>query len=155
MANQDSSSAATATATAAGVAASADFGVAGKLTIRADVPATAIHIDQGEFLSYDLVVHGVDPIFTLACKHRRVKSDDDFPVGSHFAWTHFQAAGDEDSHDDTYTLGLSFLSAPIKYSLVVKRCDSTGAPMQTLKDKDFESTDPSDFFLDGLRVFSL
>jgi hypothetical protein len=140
---------------AASGAAAPDFGAAGKITVRTDVPAVAIHIDRGEFLSYKLTVAGVSPIFTFACQHRKIKTDSDFPVSPTYQWTYFQNLGDEDAHDDVYTVGMSFLGAPITYTLVVNKCDKAGALIQALKDKDFASTDPNDFFLDSLRVFSI
>lgn len=55
----------------------ADFGNAGKLAIRKDLPG--VEVKSGETLKYTLDVLGAQAIFTFACEHNARKSDQDYP----------------------------------------------------------------------------
>ena len=50
------------------------------------------------------MVNGIEPIFTCACKPRKLKTDEDFPAGSVLQCVHFQPAGGEDAHADNISI---------------------------------------------------
>lgn len=142
--------------TGAASATGPDFGKAGKFTARTDEIQTAVHTSQGEFLSYTLTVKGAKPVFTFSCEHRKWLTNDDLGTPSaKYEWPHFQKTADEDAPDDVYGVAMSFLAAPMSYTLVVNKLDKDNNVVQKLKDIDVESTNSSDFFVSTLRVLAL
>jgi hypothetical protein len=142
----------------------ADFGKAGKLTIRAHDVAALVNLTNREFLSYKLTVSGASPIFTFACKHSARLSEHEF--NGHpkqvYEWTWGRPTAvsadipntASDAPDDTYVVAMSFLGA-IKYTLLVEHRDQHNQLIRKLKDLDFESQAPEDNFTESLRLFTL
>ena len=67
----------------------------------------------------------------------------------------FQKTGDEDGPDDEYTVTMLFFGAPAKYTFLVTKRDSGGNSLQTVKDIDFASTDPTDFVSSTVEVIAV
>jgi hypothetical protein len=132
-----------------------DFGNAGKVTVRTDVNVTSLHVANGEFLDYSLTTNAPAPAFGFACQHRKWLTSADFPVQANYTWTHFQKTGEEDAPDDSYSITMLFLGAPASYTLKVIKRDKGGNALQTLKDLDFSSTDPTDFTTSTLEVVAV
>jgi hypothetical protein len=141
----------------------ADFGKAGKLTIRIDDVAAVINLTAGEYLHYKLTVKGAVPIFTFSCKHEPLLSEHEFAGHPKqvYEWTWCKpTAGDpgvpdtkSDAADDMLGIPMSFITA-IKYTVLVEHKDRSNASIRTLKDFDCESQDPHDNFTSSLRIFT-
>ena len=135
----------------------ADFGKMGKVTLRTDNVAALVNISTGEYLSYKLTVNGANPIFTYACEHKPRLSEHQFPGHplNTYRWDWCRgAATDSDSNDDMYAVTMSFIAA-LKYTLLIRQHDSTGAVIKTIKDVDYESSSPKDNFTATLHIFSV
>jgi hypothetical protein len=130
-----------------------DFGKAGKMTIRENDNAVMVNISKGEYLYYKLTVEGAIPIFTFACTDKpRFSADHNHPHKV-YEWTWCKDSDDSDSPDDLYGVAMLFMTA-IKYTLVVEHLDKSKNIINTLKDIDYESQEPSDNFTEVLRVFT-
>jgi hypothetical protein len=133
-----------------------DFGNAGTVNPRTDVDSTPLHVANGEYLDYSLITNAPAPVFAFRCQHRKWLTNADFPSPQGaYSWQHFRKTGDEDGSDDRYGITMLFLGAPAKYTLKVIKRDKNGAPLATLKDIDFSSTDPSDFVTSALEVIAI
>jgi hypothetical protein len=140
----------------------ADFGNAGKLTIRKHDVAALVSLSNQEYLFYKLTVKGADPIFTFACIHRARLSEHQFPGHPKqvYEWTWSRPTSlpnvpneTTDAPDDMYGVAMSFIAA-IKYTLLVEQRDRNDQVVRVLKDIDYESNDPHDNFTESLRVFT-
>jgi hypothetical protein len=141
----------------------ADFGKAGKLTIRHDDVAAQIDITAGEFLFYRLTAKGAEPIFTFGCKHRVRFSEHQFaghPKAT-YEWTWNRPLPgssipneSNDAPDDMYGVAMSFI-ATIQYTLLVEHRDRNNNLIRVVKDVDYESQDPTDNFTESLRLFTI
>jgi len=140
----------------------ADFGKAGKLTIRKHDVAALVNLTNKEYLSYKLTVQGADPIFTFACTHGARLSEHQFAGHPKkvYEWTWCRPTAlaavpneSSDAPDDMYGVAMSFLAA-VKYTLLVEQRDQTDQLVRTLKDIDYESQDPHDNFTESLRIFT-
>jgi hypothetical protein len=133
----------------------ADFGNAGTITVRTDVNTIALHVANGEYLDYSLKTNAPAPAFGFACEHKKWLTSADFPVQASYSWQHFKKTGDEDGPDDEYTVTMLFFGAPAKYTFLVTKRDSGGNSLQTVKDIDFASTDPTDFVSSTVEVIAV
>jgi hypothetical protein len=141
----------------------ADFGKAGKLTVRTHDVAALINLSAGEYIFYKLTVKGAEPLFTYACKDRARLSEHQFqghPKKTYeWTWSRNQplAAGipneNGDAPDDLYVVSMSFIAA-IKYTLLVEQRRADDSVIRKLKDIDYESQSPEDNFTETLRVFT-
>jgi len=141
----------------------ADFGKAGKLTIRTDDVAAVVSLSGGEYLSYKLTVEGANPIFTFACKHNPRLSEHEFAGHPKqvYEWTWSRptpgATGvpneKSDAVDDLYVVAMAFIAA-VKYTLVIEHRDRNNKVIRKLQDIDYESQDPEDNFTESLRIFT-
>ena len=131
------------------------FGNAGTRTVRKSSAVVIIDQTQGEYLEFKLSVRGAKAIFTFACKHRAIRSENEFPGHplETYEWQWLKQLSDFDAHDDQYGVRMSFVPA-IEYTLVVDYCNSEGTVIERLKDIDYKSTDPEDKFQEPLRVFT-
>jgi hypothetical protein len=134
----------------------ADFGKAGKRTVRSYTPAVKVLLSQGEYLSYRLTVSGAVPEFSFSCSHRTLRSATDFPGHPKqvYEWTWGQDPSDKDADDDIYGVRMAFLTAK-KYTLVVDRRRKDGSLIPpVLTDIDYESAEPTDGYQEDLHVFA-
>ena len=70
-----------------------------------------------------------------------------------------QVPGDADRpDDDTYGLMMLFAGVvapgPMTYHYRMEHLNAAGAPIDTLKDMEFSSTDAGDFFREPIRFFT-
>ena len=88
-----------------------DFGNAGKRTVRKHTGALQVNVTSGEYLFYSLTVSGGAPIFSFACKHRPIQSEEHFRghPKSLYEWTWGKNSGDTDATDDMYAVAMSFV----------------------------------------------
>ena len=142
----------------------ADFGKAGKLTIRKHNVAAVVNLTNKEYLYYKFTVKGVAPIFTFACKDKPRLREQEFAGHPKkvYEWTWARSSAlpnmpnpESDSGDDMYGVAMSFFAAPIKYTLFVEHRDQADQAIRTLKDIDYESTDPHDNFTESVRLFAI
>jgi len=133
----------------------ADFGVAGKLTIREYDGAVKVRVSQGEYLYFRLTVKGAEGIFTFACKHKARLSEHQFAGHPKqvYEWTWSKGQDESDLKMDMYALGMSFMTA-IRYTLLVEHRDANDAMIDLLKDIDYESDHPTDNYTETLRVLT-
>lgn len=130
----------------------ADFGKAGKLTIRTN--KNAVTVTLGQKLRYSVTVEGAVPIFAFACEHKARAAAEDFPGHPKqlYSWV-WRCPEDVDADDDTYTVEMSFVTAT-KYTLLVEHLSAQGEVMAKLKDLDAASSDPGDKYPAALEVMS-
>lgn len=134
----------------------ADFGQAGKRTVRVYKGAVIVRFSQGEFLSFRLTAKGAEPIFTFACMHRALLSEHEFEGHPQqvYEWTWGRnEPGQIDAEDDMYGVAMSFITA-IKYTLLVEHRGKDGGIIKVLKDIDYESQAPQDNFTEILEVLA-
>lgn len=140
----------------------ADFGKAGKVTIRHHDVAALVNFTKNEYLFYKLTVQGAEPIFTFACMHGSRMSEHQFAGHPKqvYEWTWRRSSPlpnvsnhPSDAPDDMYVVAMSFIAA-VKYTLLVEQRDSADNLIRTLKDVDYESQAPQDNFTETLRVFT-
>lgn len=133
----------------------ADFGVAGKLTIREYTSSVKVRISQGQYLAFRLTVQGAEPIFTFACKHKARLSEHQFPGHPKqvYEWTWSKGVDESDAQNDMYAIGMAFITA-IRYTLVVEHREADDTLVELLKDIDYESTNPADSFTETLRIIT-
>jgi hypothetical protein len=141
----------------------ADFGNTGEITVRESIPGVEVNVTDGEYLFYQLTVSGAIPIFVFACTHETrlaASQFDDHPKAV-YEWTWSRTAqmsadipnvqSDADDSGETYGVVMHFAAA-IKYTLVVEHRDRDDNLIETLKDMDFETQAPEEFFSEGLLV---
>ncbi len=133
----------------------ADFGVAGKLTIREYNGAVKVKVSQGEYLYFKLTVKGAEPIFTFACKHKARLSEHEIPGHPKkvYEWNWSKGQDDSDQPMDMYALGMSFITA-VRYTLLVEHRDKNDVLIDLLKDIDYESSHSADNYTETLRVLT-
>lgn len=134
----------------------ADFGKAGKRTVRVYKGAVIVRFSEGEFLSYKLTVKGAEPIFTFACMHRALLSEHQFEGHPKqvYEWNWGRNPDQEiDAEDDMYGVAMTFITA-IKYTLLVEQRRQDGSVVKVLKDIDYESQAPEDNFTEPLEVLA-
>lgn len=131
----------------------ADFGIAGKLTIREFDGAVRVRVSQGEYLFFRMTVKGAEPIFTFACQHKARISEHEFSGHPKkvYEWTWSKNGDDSDLKNDVYAITMSFITT-LRYTLVVEHRDSSDALIDLLKDIDYESNHPTDNFTETLRI---
>jgi hypothetical protein len=133
-----------------------DFGQTGKITIRThETGIDDIDLASGEHLFYRVTAQGGVPRFVWACEHKTRRQAQDFPGHPKqiYEWTWCRGgAHEQDGNDDVYGVEMRFTAAT-KYTLVVEHRDSDDGRIKTLKDIDYESQTPEDFFVETLRVF--
>ncbi len=137
-----------------------DFGNAGKITSRKRDGAVDVNVGNKEYLYFKVQVTGIKPILAFDCAHKRhLFNTAGSPPQQTYEWTlarsqpfpgllNFSYDGDPDG----YALGMTFTGAPIKYTYLVELRDKTDQLIKKVEDVDFESTDPSDVFFEGLSV---
>ena len=126
------------------------FGNAGTRTVRTNKGAVEVS-RQEEYLRYRLTVEGARPIFSLSCEDKTHWDQDSFENHPAAVYEKKWECGESDKNDDTYVISLAFAAAT-KYTLTVTRHDASGNELETLKDIDYESSDPEDDFREPLRV---
>lgn len=133
----------------------ADFGQAGKRTVRDFVGAVKVRVSNGEYLFFRLTVQGNVPIFTFACQDKPRLSEHEFPGHPKkvYEWAWSKNGSESDRESDVYGVTMSFFTA-IKYTLVVEHRESDDSVIDTLKDIDYESTFHADNFTETLRVLT-
>jgi hypothetical protein len=129
----------------------ADFGNAGKLTIRTD--KGAVMVKAGQHIHYCLTVSGATPIFTFVCEHKPRLSAEDFgPPKQTYEWD-WRFPADADAPDDTYVVAMSFLTA-LKYTLRAELRTANDNMLSLLKDFDAESNDAHDKYPSSIEVIA-
>jgi hypothetical protein len=129
----------------------ADFGNAGKLTIRTD--KGAVMVRAGQKIQYFLNVQGDIPVFSFACSHRVRLSEKNFPgPQAKYAWA-WEYPVDADSPDDGYVVEMSFFTA-LKYTLRAELQTANGNLLDVIKDLDAESDDSNDRFPSSIEVIA-
>lgn len=131
-----------------------DFGVAGKVTVRKDTLSIVIKLTKGEFLTYKVTPKGAEALFVFSCASRSLLASTDFddhPADT-YEWKWSKDDFGSDEHDDVYGVRFQFITA-VKYTLVVKHHKQDGSVV-TLKDIDYESQNPGDWYQDILNTLS-
>lgn len=130
-----------------------------KRVIRVDVPALEIpraDLQSGnEYLQYTLTVSGAQGKFAVVDNaNRSVMKDTDYQTPQHVYRRKWPQSPTElpPEDDQTYTLAISFVTAT-KYRYLVQRHRRDGSVVETIKDMDFESDDPSDKDFTAFRIF--
>ncbi|HEY6189857.1 MAG TPA: hypothetical protein VIW80_19545 [Pyrinomonadaceae bacterium] len=133
----------------------ADFGTAGKRTVRVFKAAAIVRFKQGEHLHFRLTVQGAEPIFTFGCADRSLLSEHEFAGHPKkvYEWDWGLAAGDIDNADDMYGVAMIFLTA-VKYTLLLEHRNKDSKLIKVLKDIDYESQAPEDNFTEIIEILA-
>lgn len=132
-----------------------DFGKGGRLTFRSDEQGAQVDLTAGQFIRAKVTVTGPgQPVFTLACQHRPLRSAPDFaghPLKV-YEWRPLTKIADTDSPSDSYALTLSFVGGITSYTILMEKVAANGTVITTLKDFDAASTVATDVFHTGITL---
>jgi hypothetical protein len=127
------------------------FGNGGTRTVRENKPAVVLGRAKDEYVSYQVQVSGAAAAFALSNTQRTIKQANTFPGHplQTYEWTLREADLPDD--DETYVLSFAFPAA-VQYTVIVKHHRSDNSVIETHKDLDLTTTDPTDEFRDPLRI---
>ena len=129
----------------------ADFGSAGRRTVRASEVAATVNATKGEFVICTLDVKGAVPLFTFACTHNAaIHTPTGRPV-SRYQWSVYDTVNSRPS-GDVHILTLQFNGGAISYRFRMELFDENMALLKTLKDIDYETSDPADVANEPIRL---
>ena len=128
-----------------------DFGSAGKRTVRASEVAATVNATKGEFLICTLDVKGAVPLFTFACTHNAAIHTPSGPPVSRYQWSVYDIVNSRTS-GDVHILTLQFSAGAISYRYRMELFDENMALLKTLKDIDYETSDPADVANEPIRL---
>lgn len=129
----------------------ADFGTAGKRTVRASEVAATVNLTNGECLICTLDVTGAVPLFTFSCTHHAAIQTAAGPPSSRYQWSVYDEANSRTS-GDVHVLMLQFSGGAFSYRYRMELFDQNMALLRTLKDVDYETADPSDVANEPIRL---
>ena len=129
----------------------ADFGNAGIRTVHVDKAGGMIDTTVGQSVICTLDVSGGTPLFVFACTHRNLFTPDG-PIQDRYQWTDFDSAGSNGQNGDVHVLTLQFSAGAIKYRFRMEVFDLNFALVKTLKDIEYETSDPTDFFVEPILL---
>ena len=129
----------------------ADFGTAGKRTVRASEVGGTVNATKGEFLICTLDVKGAVPVFTFACTHNAALHKPDGPPLSRYQWSVYDIANSRTT-GDVHILTLQFNGGALSYRYRMELFDENMALLKTLKDIDYETSDPADVANEPIRL---
>jgi|RhiMetdeSRZDD1v2_1073273.scaffolds.fasta_scaffold1473705_2 hypothetical protein len=128
------------------------FGKDGTRTAREDKPALLLGKGKDEFVSYEISISGAAASFAFSDTHHALKRADQFPGHPLAVYKWQLQEADLPDADETYTVSFSFVAAT-RYTLTVKHHKKDGTVIETHKDVDLTSSDPTDEFREPLRIF--
>lgn len=105
-----------------------------------------VRVNDGQHLHYSVTVEGSEPVFSLACRHKKHFNAADLgPPKKHYevVWPKISADEEPSQEGEDYTFSMSFVAA-LKYTLLVELHDAehnrVGAGV--IVDADYESDNP-------------
>lgn len=134
------------------VVAMGSFGNAGTRTKRVFKTFVPVKLSANEHLHYFVTAMGATPIFSLACQHKTLWSEQTFgaPAMNYDRVWPFNT-GEADATRDEYAFIVSFAAAT-KYTLRLERHDASHQLLEVMEDIDYESNDHSDQFREFYTV---
>jgi hypothetical protein len=129
----------------------ADFGSAGKRTVHESEIAGTVDATAGEFLVCTLDVKGAVALFAFGCEHTpAIHTPQGAPV-SRYQWSVYD---DQNSRidGDMHVLSLHFNGGATSYRFRMELFDADMALRKTLKDVEYETTDPADVANEPIRL---
>jgi hypothetical protein len=129
----------------------ADFGNAGKRTVRESEAACIIDGAAGETIVCTLDVRGALPLFTFACTHDGALVSPSGPPVSRYQWTTYDEANSR-LKGDTHVLTLRFSGGAVWYRFRMEVFDGNMALVKTVKDVEYETADPEDVAEEPIRL---
>ncbi len=127
----------------------ADFGNAGKRTVRESEAAALI--EGGAVLRCTLDVRGAVGLFTFACTHDGALFSPSGPPVSRYQWTTYDEANSR-VKGDMHVLTLWFSGGAVWYRFRMELVDMNMVLLKTLKDVEYETTDPGDVAEEPIRL---
>jgi hypothetical protein len=129
----------------------ADFGSAGKKTVRFSEAGGTINATKGEFIICTLDVKGAVPLFTFGCSHIAAIHTSSGPPDSRYQWSVYDTVNSKTA-GDVHILMMRFSGGAFSYRYRMELFDENMALLKTLKDVDYETTDPADVANDSIRL---
>jgi hypothetical protein len=129
-----------------------DFGNAGTRTVHASEAACTIDASAGEFILCTVDVKGALALFTFACTHNGALVTPTGPPQSRYQWMKYDEEHSKVKLGDNHTLSLMFSGGATWYRFRMELFDANMALLKTLKDVEFESSDPTDVAVDFIRL---
>lgn len=124
------------------------FPAAGTATIRANAPSVEVNasVNHELIICTITVVGSGTPAFVFKRGGVLLHTADQFSghPKKRYQWMLTDMDGTLPLGRLPYTLAMSFLGGPLKYTYVMEHCDEFGARKDLLKDIDYESANPSD-----------
>jgi hypothetical protein len=135
-----------------GETAMGSFGNAGTRTKRVFKTFVPVNLSSGEHLHYFITAKGATPIFSLACQHKTLWSEQTFgPPAMNYERVWPLIPAEADAKRDEYVFIVSFAAAT-KYTLRVELHNSSHQNLDVMEDIDYESTDHSDQFREFFTI---
>lgn len=127
------------------------FGKAGTRTVHASEAGGIINVTAGQSLMCTLDVKGGPALFVFACTHSEQFTPSG-PVKDRYQWTIFDEPGSRATNGDEHVLTLQFSAGAKHYRLRMEIFDDNFALVKTLKDIEYESSEPTDFFVEPVLL---
>jgi len=134
------------------VVAMGSFGNAGTRTKRVFKTLVPVNLSGNEHLHYFITAKGATPIFSLACQHKTLWSEQTFgapAMNYDRVWP--LNPGEADAKRDEYVFLISFAAA-LKYTFRLERHSAGHQVLEVMEDIDYESSDHSDVFREFFTV---
>ena len=129
----------------------ADFGTAGKRTVRESEAAAVINGTAGDLILCTLDVRGALGLFTFACTHDATLFSPGGPPVSRYQWTTYDETNSR-VKGDMHVLTLRFSGGAVWYRFRMELFDADMVLLETLKDVEYETTDPEDVAEEPIRL---
>lgn len=134
------------------VSAMGSFGNAGTRTKRVFKTLVPVNLSANEHLHYFITAKGANPIFSLACEHKTLWSEQSFgPSTMNYDRVWPFKTTEADAKLDEYAFIISFAAAT-KYTFRVERHNVGHQTLDVMEDIDYESSDHSDQFREFFTV---
>jgi hypothetical protein len=129
----------------------ADFGKAGIRTVHIDKAGGVIDLTAGQSVMCTLDARGGTPLFTFACTHRNLFTPQG-PIEDRYQWIDFDDTGSSGPNGDVHVLTLQFSAGATRYRFRMEVFDVDFALVKTLKDIEYETTNPNDFTVEPILL---
>lgn len=129
----------------------ADFGTAGKCRVHVREDRCVVDTTAGQGIACTLEVRGALPLFTFGCAHNETLASPQGPPSSRYDWSTFDTENSRAS-DDAHVLTLRFSGGAVWYRFRMDLVDARKATIATVKDVEYESTEPGDVAEETIRV---
>lgn len=113
----------------------------------------SLSLAANEHVHYFLTARGAQPLFNLACEHRKdIVRESQFPDHPKKDYDWVLSRGTLDAADDNYTVAMGYLVA-LEYTLRIEHHLQDHSRKELISDKDYASQKSDDFDVEIVEVF--